>query len=150
MHKQFIQIIQVAATPLQRGVEGERTVGEGGKIWRRKLGETSEHYCTRPSSGETGSVSWPLRCLCSVLFVLPGLSRSPVSLSLSRSLSLFLSLRPSAFSLSLRLLRFLRSLRSFFLSFRAPGNERNRSISKTGYFKKALSEYFHTPILSIV
>lgn len=79
-----------------------------------------EHYCTRPSLGETGSVSWPLRCRCSVLFLLSESSRSAVSLSLSRSRSLFLSLRPSGFSLSLRLLRFLCALRSFFL--RPPGH----------------------------
>lgn len=31
VHKQYIQTIQVAATPLQRGVVGGRTVGEGGE-----------------------------------------------------------------------------------------------------------------------
>lgn len=77
-----------------------------------------EHYCTRPTSGETGSVSWPLRCLCSVLFLLSESSRSAGS----RSLSLFLSRRPSRFSLSFRLLRFLRSLRSLFFLRPPPGH----------------------------
>ena len=41
VHKHYIQIIQVAATPLQRGVEGVGvgTVGGGrGEFWRRKNG----------------------------------------------------------------------------------------------------------------
>lgn len=72
-------------------------------------------YCTRPSSGETVCEPWPLLCLCSVLFLLSESSRSPASLSRSLSRSLFLSLRPSWLSLSLRLLRFLLSFRSLFL-----------------------------------
>lgn len=86
------------------------------------------HYCARPWSGETGCLSWPLRCLCSVLFLFSESSRSPgsLSLSLSRSLSLslFLSRRPSWFSLSRRLLRLLPPRPSPFLL--PPGNKRGK------------------------
>ncbi len=38
VHKHYIQIIQVAATPLQRGVEGGEQWVRMGKFWRRKNG----------------------------------------------------------------------------------------------------------------
>lgn len=38
VHKHYIQIIQVAATPLQRGVEGGEQWVRLGKFWRRKNG----------------------------------------------------------------------------------------------------------------
>lgn len=38
VHKQYIKIIQVAATPLQRGVEGGEQLVRMGKFWRRKNG----------------------------------------------------------------------------------------------------------------
>lgn len=80
-----------------------------------------EHYWMGLSTGETSSVSCPLWCLCSVLFLLT--ESSPVPLSFCRSLSLFLSRLPSWFSLSLRLLRLLPSLRSFRSFFFRPENE---------------------------
>lgn len=131
VHKHYIQIIQVAATPPQRGVEGGEQWVRFGEVFREVWmgGQQAEegglaldfvcpeHYCTRPSPVDTGSVSWPLRCLCSVLFLLSESSCSPGSLSLSR----FLSRRLSWFSLSFLLLRFRRSLCLFFL--RTPGRQ---------------------------
>lgn len=138
IHERHGQIIQVAATPLHRGDEEDeqwvRFGGRGSEEEDLKIkvmkgdgwwvaGCGPQHYCSRLSPGGSRSVSWPLRCLCSVLFLLSESARSPGSLSLS--LSLLLSLRPSWFSLSLRL-RFLRSLRSFFLR---PGSWRKHEES---------------------
>jgi len=128
---------RLAATPLWGGVKGGKQWGGWRCCGAGRMGRQQEddgepldfvspllkafctlHYCTMLSSGVT---SWPLRCLCSVLFLLSESSRSPVSLSCC--LSLFLSLR---LSLSLRLLRLLFPLRSGFL--RPTGNKGDKRV----------------------